>query len=605
MSFSPIDINLPIEIDAGSFATALTMQGETVTFNHFNVPLNYTTAGGDPLIEDVKQVFLWKEDPSDQAQVLVDVTSDAIGSFTNGQAVIKALFKNALDSGNLYNIPLSSGPVYADGSARDTSTVPVKFYQDKDTHLAGDDMGSTLKSYLQEYLYDNLSKAIGLAATTGTIDIAMSRDSNAASEIIAEALASELCGSSNTEQGVAAAALRQNVYEQMFTLAPERFSDSSLMNRPTANDSTYKLLPFIQGDTLSFLVTFKFPAAQITAPIVQNALRTGNSDVYVDTGNKIQVVSAADATSQTRSNLSDFPNCTVMLRVTMDASSGKDSKPTYTRFGPAPAGVAEQPDSVTTGIIVNGKMCYSRAMNNSFYHNFGGPQNQYFRSIAATYVPLTSTSKVIIKVNNTEYDLHTFAPFNWAPNASPDTYGRFDFYPLLPRNRTANPTGTTPAAYSRPFAHGGDGLYACVLLEYRGPTNTFLEYQVAMYRIFNVGIRGTVMDDSNIYYTLTRSPSDSYIFTLNNASMKQGYFWLAANSRNKGISQQTQQYFDIYDALITTVDIYYEGSVGDIAIVDDKIATSDFLLFDGATGSYNLSLNLRDPARISLEMTPA
>jgi hypothetical protein len=314
MSYTPIDINIPIEIDAGNFATAVTVQGETVSYNHVNLPLQYETASGNPTVTELGSTFIWKEDAADQTQVVVDISGGAIGSFANGTAVVKALFKAALEGGDLRNIGMESGVVYADDSARDTTEDPVKYYEDKDTHTAGTSSGSTLKAYLQEYLYDNLSKVIGLAATTGVIDITLSRGGSSASEIIAEALASQICGSSNTEQGVAAAALRQNIYEQIFSLAPERFQDSSLMRRTTANDAEYKDMPLVSGDSLAFLVTFKFPASQISAPVVRNAIRTTDSSVYVDTGNKISVATAADSTSTTRPNLSDFPACTVLMR---------------------------------------------------------------------------------------------------------------------------------------------------------------------------------------------------------------------------------------------------------------------------------------------------
>jgi hypothetical protein len=86
------------------------------------------------------------------------------------------------------------------------------------------------------------------------------------------------------------------------------------MRRTTANDADYKDMPFVTGDTMAFLVTFKFPASQISAPVVRNAIRTGDNSVYVDTGNKISVATAADSTGTTRPNLSDFPNCTVLMR---------------------------------------------------------------------------------------------------------------------------------------------------------------------------------------------------------------------------------------------------------------------------------------------------
>ncbi len=314
MSYTPIDINIPIEIDAGNFATAVTVQGETVSYNHVNLPLQYETASGNPTVVELGSTFIWKEDAADQTQVVVDISGGAIGTYADGTAVVKALFKAALEGGDLRNIEMASGVVYADDSARNTTSDPVKYYVDKDTHTAGTSSGSTLKAYLQEYLYDNLSKVIGLAATTGVIDITLSRGGDSASEIISQALASQICGSSATEQGVAAAALRQNIYEQIFALAPERFQDSSLMRRTTANDADYKDMPFVTGDTLAFLVTFKFPASQISAPVVRNAIRTGDSSVYVDTGSKISVATAADSTSTTRPNLQDFPNCTVLMR---------------------------------------------------------------------------------------------------------------------------------------------------------------------------------------------------------------------------------------------------------------------------------------------------
>jgi hypothetical protein len=100
----------------------------------------------------------------------------------------------------------------------------------------------------------------------------------------------------------------------MFAAAPERFQESTLMNRDPAGNITYQRLPFQLDDTLAFLVTFKFPAAQISAPVVSNAIRTTQNGLYVDTGSKINVVSGTDATSSLRPNLSDFPECTVMMR---------------------------------------------------------------------------------------------------------------------------------------------------------------------------------------------------------------------------------------------------------------------------------------------------
>lgn len=313
MVYSPISINIPIEIDAGSFDTAVTVQGETVTYNHVNIPLMYGTQNGDPTSGILGQCFLWKEDSTDQTQVVVDINPDPVSTYANGTAAVKALFKAALLGTQLRNLSLTSGVVYADDSARNTETDPVKYYVNRSVHTDGNFTSANLKAYLLQYLYENLSATIGLAATTGDMDITLSRDGVDAAEIIAEALTSQICGNSNTEQGVAAAALRQNIYEQMFTLAPDRFQDSSLMRMTTANDAVYKDMPFIKDDTISFLVTYKFPASQITAPVFQNAIRS-NGNTFVSTGSKITVVSPADATTLTRPNMSDFPPCTVLLR---------------------------------------------------------------------------------------------------------------------------------------------------------------------------------------------------------------------------------------------------------------------------------------------------
>jgi hypothetical protein len=329
---SAIVINIPIEIDAGEFATSMAVQGETVSYNKVHVPLQYETTSGDPTVADMRDTFQWKEG-TDQTEVNVIVTTSGVASYANGKAAVKALFKNALKGSDLRNVGLASGVVYADHTSaspkpRNTTTSgsPVKFYVDKDTHVLGTTSGAALKAYLEEYLYDNLSAAIGLAATTGVISLGdFKQGESEAAEYIAEKLATQICGlvdasgnPLNTEQGVAAAALRQNIYEQMFTLAPSRFAESSLVRSDTANDAAYKDLPFVVGDTMAFLVTFKFPANKISAPVVQNSIRTGESSVYVDTGSKIAVSAPASATNPAPT-LSSFPDCTVMLRAKLTA----------------------------------------------------------------------------------------------------------------------------------------------------------------------------------------------------------------------------------------------------------------------------------------------
>jgi hypothetical protein len=351
MPFDPILINLPVEIDAGDFATTMEVQGETVKYNKVHVPLEYTTISGDVTAETMRKAIEYIEDPVDQTKVKVDLSGASIvqgpTTYNGGRAVFKALFKKALEGTALkaLEFDLSGGIVYADNTTkRDTRGVqggdPVKFYLGKETsqHKSGlgtDLSGATLANYLRMYLYDNLSAAIGLAATSGDVNVTLSRGSDTASEIIAEALAKRIAGEQLTnETGHAdiGIALRQNMYEQMFVLAPERFKESDLMRKPgtPAKDDIKFGLPFQVGDTLAFLVTFKFPASQITAPLMSSLYPASNS-TYVNAGDKITVTSSTTAapnlarTPATASGLttspmlSNFPDCTVLLRAKLNA----------------------------------------------------------------------------------------------------------------------------------------------------------------------------------------------------------------------------------------------------------------------------------------------
>jgi hypothetical protein len=601
MSYTPIDINIPLEIDAGSFATAVTVQGETVAYNHFNLPLQYETQSGDVTLQEVAQVFQFKE-AADQAEVTVDVYQSAIGSFADGQAVVKALFKSALEANVLYNISMTEGPVYADDSTRDTSVDPLKFYMDKDTHTAGVSVGSTLKTYLQEYLYDNLSATIGLAATSGAIDITMSRSGVDASEIIAEALATQLCGSSATEQGVAAAALRQNIYEQIFSLAPERFQDSSLMRQNTANDADYKNLPLVAGDSLAFLVTFKFPASQISAPVIRNAIRTGNSSTFVDTGNKISVSTTDDSTSTTRPNLSDFPNCTVLMRTKLVAT-GAVPVAVYTRYGPAPASIPASPASLTSGVIVDNVLSHSYEVSRDWSGNFGGPV-YYYRTKAFAHGYITGSSKIIIRLDGVDYDIDVVERVNWrTANSVPDP--RFYFYDLVQRDaaaKAANPDGVSVPSYSKAGVNGGDGLYLFAITEFYEEDSTYttkIMNQVAVMKVNNYGVRGSAFNGfSGAYVTMTAT-ADPYSFTASNVSVQPGQFLIGANSKPHGAP-----YASVYNGLVAAVDLYQNSDTGKISLIDDTWTTGNYLDFTGAAGTYNISLNIRDPAKPSFELTP-
>jgi hypothetical protein len=128
--------------------------------------------------------------------------------------------------------------------------------------------------------------------------------------VIAEALASQMSDTDAT-QSVASISIRQNIYEQMFTLAPERFMESEFMREEPAANGSFQNMPFQPGDTLAFLATFKFPASSISAFSAANVLRSGN--LIVPLGNRVSVTTPAQNVSN--SNLSDFPEATVLMRV--------------------------------------------------------------------------------------------------------------------------------------------------------------------------------------------------------------------------------------------------------------------------------------------------
>ena len=308
---SPIEINIPIEIDAGDYAVALTAQGEVVSYSKVHIPLKYETsaAASDPSAASVGAAIRYKEDVDDQTKVDVTVYNET---------TVKDLFKAALDGSSLTWSGMTDGVVDSSGSTRNMTSDPLKYYVDKATHnlhsVAGSPDTRNLEAYLREYLYDNLKAAIGLAATSGDIDITMSRkidnDDIDVSEIVSDALIKKLSPPANAEAAVvvAAKALRQNIYEQMFTLAPARFA---AMNETNALE---KPLPFIKDDSLAFLVTFKFPGSSISAPVFANKLDVADSNVAVLTGSKIDVKTQAPASNIV---FNDFPHCTVMMRTVL------------------------------------------------------------------------------------------------------------------------------------------------------------------------------------------------------------------------------------------------------------------------------------------------
>ena len=231
----------------------------------------------------------WSQDLSTQQ---VSVTLNP----TNGLDAVKNLFKNALN-GELYAIPGASNLVYANNIGRNATDDPIKFYADKSTHVVGLSTPSTLVSYLREYLYDNLTKSVGLAATTGDVDITFTRNGVEASESVAEQIAQALYSSQTA---------RYSIYEQMISTVSERFSTLQ-----TTNQQQPQNLPFIANDSLDVRVTFHFPATHIETPVVQNSLRIG-SNLFMATGSKISVISPANPVK--KPVLSDLPSCSVVIR---------------------------------------------------------------------------------------------------------------------------------------------------------------------------------------------------------------------------------------------------------------------------------------------------
>jgi hypothetical protein len=203
-------------------------------------------------------------------------------------AAVQAIFQTALQ-GQLSSISTFATAVYADGTARNLSTDPIA------------PLGSsTLDGYLRRYLYDNLSAAIGLAATAGQVDVFLERNGIPAAADISSAIAEKIC-SAVTES---AQQIRDTIYAQMVAAAPDRFGSAS---EPQS-------LPFQPNDSLALQIRFQFPASQMTATVSEHLLRVNQSNLFVNVGNKITITRPATAHPQ----FSDFPQCVVYLRVTLE-----------------------------------------------------------------------------------------------------------------------------------------------------------------------------------------------------------------------------------------------------------------------------------------------
>lgn len=218
-----------------------------------NLSLEFLSS--EPSSSTLASTIQWKSDPQ---------TVSTLGSIHT----VQSLFHAALQATSLRSLQ-----------------DPVRYYISNTSHPLADESGSSLKSYLQEYLYTNLSSVVSLAATTGDINLLFESQEPLASTI-------------------ASHTVHQGLYDQMAAAAPERFSTAS-------TTTNYQPLPFQSGDTLVVRIRFRFPAALIQTSVAEHVLRIKNGNLFVATGNKIQV----SRPQQVPVLLNDFPNCVVELRV--------------------------------------------------------------------------------------------------------------------------------------------------------------------------------------------------------------------------------------------------------------------------------------------------
>jgi hypothetical protein len=234
----------------------------------------------------LQSTFQWKVDANQSTTVTATTITD-----------IQSLFQSALQ-GPLSPLSTFSTTVYSDGTVRNITAAS----DNSDPLLP---TSGTLKTYLLRYLYENMTAAIGLAATTGDLDILLERNGVPAADLISAEAADLICSSIQES----AHELRKSILAQMQAAVPERFTET-----PAPSDFT--ALPFLPNDSLSLRITFQFPATMITAPVSEHILRIQRSNLYLDVGSKITVRRPATVTNIP---FSSFPSCTVYLRVILPA----------------------------------------------------------------------------------------------------------------------------------------------------------------------------------------------------------------------------------------------------------------------------------------------
>jgi hypothetical protein len=295
----PVSILLPIQVDFNQFGDiTVRVEGEDVSYN-YDLRLHYYSKPADTTAVDLcNNVFKYNE--STVSDALTDVSCSA-------PATLKALIKTALDASDI------------------SCAVPRKVY-----NLSGDmalnpltDNSSGLlttrpalmKDYLRGWLYTHLYDIIGLAATTGSIDLDMS----GFSEYISESLKTQLCSGAN------GAAVREFIFKAMFVQDPARFQNASgsstapdFSGQTLANKDLLRGMPFKAGDSLSFLIKFNFPKGNIKAPVQSTVLRLGTTTTGITVGEQTNITVSTKSLSNTIAPgdlFRDFRQCLVWLQV--------------------------------------------------------------------------------------------------------------------------------------------------------------------------------------------------------------------------------------------------------------------------------------------------
>jgi hypothetical protein len=296
----PVSILLPIQVDFNQFGDiTVRVEGEDVSYN-YDLRLHYYSKPADTTAVDLcNNVFKYNE--STVSDALTDVSCSA-------PATLKALIKTALDASDI------------------SCAVPRKVY-----NLSGDmalnpltDNSSGLlttrpalmKDYLRGWLYTHLYDIIGLAATTGSIDLDMS----GFSEYISESLKTQLC-----DNGANGAAVREFIFKAMFVQDPARFQNASgsstapdFSGQTLANKDLLRGMPFKAGDSLSFLIKFNFPKGNIKAPVQSTVLRLGTTTTGITVGEQTNITVSTKSLSNTIAPgdlFRDFRQCLVWLQV--------------------------------------------------------------------------------------------------------------------------------------------------------------------------------------------------------------------------------------------------------------------------------------------------